>query len=144
MTEQAKKIVLLVEDDKDHADIVCFHISEYAPEIEVVWLHDGEAAIHYIEEGHDQWPWIVLLDIKLPKYDGHEVLSHMKAKETFNNIPVIIFTTSNALNDIEQALSLGANSYIKKPIKAGEFGSVITEIIDYWSLNQHGILFKDS
>ena len=101
-----------------------------------------EHIVTHNARSHGVYPWLVLLDIKLPKYDGHEVLSHLKANEILRKIPVVMFTTSNAMSDIEAALVNGANSYVQKPTQAGEFGSVIAKILDYWALNQHGIMVE--
>lgn len=136
MADMNKRVVLLIEDNEDHADIVRFHIAEHAPDIEVKWIDDGEKAIGYFSDQSMSLPWLVLLDIKLPKYDGHEVLTHIRVNENLKSIPVVIFTTSSAYKDIETAFGHGANSYILKPMEAGEFSAVIAKIIDYWSLNQ--------
>lgn len=146
MTEQKKRSILLIEDNKDHAEITQFHITDHAPDIDVVWLNDGELAINHIVEKHalsdGTYPWLVLLDIKLPKYSGHEVLARLKSDERLKKIPVVMFTTSNVTKDIESALMQGANSYIQKPMELGEFGSVIAKIIDYWSLDQHRVMIE--
>ena len=146
MSEQMKRTILLVEDNKDHAEITQFHITDHAPDIDVVWLNDGEIAINHIAEKHamsnGNYPWLVLLDIKLPKYSGHEVLARLKSDEKLKMIPVVMFTTSYVTKDIEAALMQGANSYIQKPMELGEFGSVIGKIIDYWSLDQHRVIIE--
>lgn len=146
MNNRANRAILLVEDNEDHAEITRFHITDYAPEIDVIWLGDGEQAMHHIEQEHTrsggQYPWLILLDIKLPKYDGHEVLAHLKAHESMRKIPVVMFTTSNATRDIDRALKTGANSYVQKPVEAGEFGRTVCKIIDYWKLNQHDLIVE--
>ncbi len=146
MSEQTKRTILLIEDDKDHAEITQFHITDHAPDINVVWLSDGEAAINHIVKEHalsnGAYPWLVLLDIKLPKYSGHEVLARLKSDETLKKIPVVMFTTSNVATDVDKAMIRGANSYIQKPMELGNFGSVIAKIIDYWSLDQHRLIFE--
>lgn len=141
MSEQMKKTILLVEDNEDHAEITKFHITDHAPDIDVYWLNDGELAIDHIVKNHaisnGTYPWLILLDIKLPKYSGHEVLERLKSDKKLKKIPVVMFTTSSMDKDVETAMMEGANSYIQKPMDLGEFGSVIAKIIDYWSLDQH-------
>jgi len=142
--EKNNRTLLLVEDNEDHAEITQFYIKEHAADIDIIWLNDGKAAIDHILEingnGKGLYPWLILLDIKLPKYDGHEVLLRLKSNQALKEIPVVMFTTSNSNQDIETALKGGANSYIQKPIEPDEFASAINKIIDYWSLNQHGII----
>ncbi|OIO71444.1 MAG: two-component system response regulator [Zetaproteobacteria bacterium CG_4_9_14_3_um_filter_49_83] len=141
-----KKNILLIEDNCDHAEIACFHIAEYAPEIKVTWLRDGEMAIHHIEHHgtgeNNPYPWLILLDIKLPKFDGHEVLARIKANSFMRKVPVVMFTTSNATPDIDRAILAGANSYIQKPATIDGFSDVIAKMIDYWSLDQHAVLLE--
>jgi len=141
--KDAKKL-LLVEDSDDHAELTEFYIKDCRPEIAVSRLRDGAEAMAYIERtetGAEQYlPWLVLLDLKLPKYDGHEILSRMKCSVRLAKIPVIIFSTSNSGKDIELALGRHANSYIVKPMEADKYGEVISELLQYWELNQHHLL----
>jgi len=145
--EKISRTILLIEDNEDHAEITQFYINEYADDIEVIWLSDGKIAIDHILEinGNSKriYPWLILLDINLPKYDGHEVLLRLKSNQSLKEIPVVMFTTSNSNQDIETALKGGANSYIQKPIEPDEFASTIAKIIDYWSLNQHEIIVNN-
>ncbi len=142
--ETNNRTILLIEDNEDHAEITRFYVNEYAADIKVVWLNDGKAAMDHIleinENREQSYPWLILLDIKLPKYNGHEVLSRLKSNQTLREIPVVMFTTSTSNQDIDAALKGGANSYIQKPIEPDGYAFTIAKIIDYWSLNQHGII----
>jgi len=144
--QKSKQTLLLVEDNDDHAEIIQYYIEEYDPSIEVIRLSDGKSAIDHILEMNSNnkecYPWLILLDIKLPKYDGHEILLRLKSDSTLTKIPVVVFTTSNSSKDIETALKRGANSYIQKPTEPDKFATTIATIIDYWSLNQHGIIIE--
>ena len=84
----------------------------------------------------DTLPDLILLDLKLPKYNGHEILKAFKQHEILKIIPIIIFTTSSARKDINMAYENGANSYILKPIEVGKFRKIIEKIFDYWSINE--------
>ncbi|WP_417916804.1 response regulator [Candidatus Electronema sp. JC] len=144
MCTEAKKL-LLVEDSDDHAELTEFYIKDCRPEIAVRRLRDGAEAMAYIERteaaaGQQDLPWLVLLDLKLPKYDGHEILARMKRSVRLAKIPVVVFSTSNSGKDIEQALNSHANSYIVKPMEADKYGEVISELLQYWELNQHHLL----
>ncbi len=143
---QQPPTLLLIEDNFDHAEITRFYIHEYAPDIQITWLKDGQEAIDHIlhirEHHQTPYPWLILLDIKLPKYDGHEVLSRLKATTELKSIPVVIFTTSNSNKDITTALQNGANSYLQKPVEPDDFENVIIKMIDYWRLNQHNQIIE--
>jgi hypothetical protein len=135
-----EKNLLLVEDSDDHAELTEFYIKDCCPAIHVSRLRDGAEAMAYIERANateQALPWLVLLDLKLPKYDGHEVLAQMKRSGRLAKIPVVIFSTSNSSKDIERAMNSHANSYIVKPMEADGYGAVISEMLHYWELNEH-------
>ena len=114
MSRKKSEQLLLVEDSDDHAELAEFYISDYSDRIQVDRLHDGAEAMSYLEqmEGSPEQhlPWLVLLDLKLPKYDGHEVLNRIKGSRRLAKVPVVIFSTSNAEKDVERALGNYANS----------------------------------
>lgn len=143
---EAGKQLLLVEDSDDHAELTEFYVKDCCPEIEVSRLRDGAEAMAYIEKTEtagQALPWLVLLDLKLPKYDGHEVLARMKRSSRLAKIPVVIFSTSNSGRDIERALNSHANSYIVKPMEADKYGAVISELLGYWEMNEHHLLLRE-
>ena len=141
MSESRTEQLLLVEDSDDHAELAEFYITDYSDRIRVNRLRDGAEAMIYLERVEasleQALPWLVLLDLKLPKYDGHEILARIKNSKRLAGIPVVIFSTSNSGKDIKQALNNYANSYIVKPLEADRYGEVICEILQYWKLNQH-------
>ena len=126
--------VLLIEDNE--GDIVltkeAFEESDFLYQIDVET--DGEGAINYLEkiEKQEDYPDIVLLDINLPKKNGHEVLQHIKSSEKLRKIPVIILTTSSSERDIAEAYSHCANSYITKPLNITDFMATINKVEDFW------------
>ncbi len=144
MSEPRTEQLLLVEDSDDHAELAEFYITDYSERICVDRLHDGAEAMTYLERmeasPEQSLPWLVLLDLKLPKYDGHEILARIKGSERLAGIPVVIFSTSNSGKDIKRALKNYANSYIVKPMEADRYGEVITKILQYWELNQHRLV----
>jgi chemotaxis family two-component system response regulator Rcp1 len=145
MRDEERKL-LLVEDSDDHAELTEFYIKDCRPQIEVSRLRDGAEAMAYIEQTEtagQSLPWLILLDLKLPKYDGHEVLARMKRSLRLSRIPVVIFSTSNSGKDIEQAMGSHANSYIVKPMEADKYGEVISEMLEYWELNEHHLLLRE-
>lgn len=128
---------LLIEDDDDHAEIVMRAVGKHRMGNSVHRVADGGAGLAYLRsQGHDapQRPDIVLLDLKLPGRDGHEILREIKSDPALRQIPVIILTTSSAESDRMKAYDNLANSYIVKPISFGAFRQMVADLSHYWSL----------
>ena len=126
--------ILLVEDRAIDVDLTkrAFAKRRLLNPIQVA--RDGEEAISYIDrwEAGEPTPVFVLLDLKLPKISGMEVLRQLKNHPTFSNIPVIVMTTSAEDRDVEEAYKLGCNSYIVKPVEFSKFMEVASQIEVYW------------
>ncbi|XCN73302.1 MAG: response regulator [Candidatus Electrothrix aestuarii] len=142
MSESTNELLLLIiEDSDDHTELAEFYISDYSERFRIERLCDGAEALAYFEKLENSselsLPWLVLLDLKLPKYDGHEILTQIKGSDRLSPIPVVIFSTSNSEKDVSRALRNCANSYIVKPMEADQYGEVISGILRYWELNQH-------
>lgn len=131
--------LLLVEDNAGHAELVMRNLRKHEIPNNVFHVKDGEEAINYLhnkEEFEDKnkysRPDIILLDLRLPKIDGLEVLKNIKEDNKLKKIPVVILTTSNAVNDVEKAYELNANSYLVKPIDYTDFNNLLTTFGFYW------------
>lgn len=131
--------ILVVEDNPMDLDLTvrAFRRRHIANPIEIA--RDGQEALDCIE----RWdagappPALILLDLKLPKIDGLDVLLHLKQHPTYRTIPVVVLTTSAVSRDVETAYQNGANSYIVKPVSFDKFVEVVDQINLYWSiLNQ--------
>jgi CheY-like chemotaxis protein len=126
--------ILLVEDNPMDIDLTrrAFVRRKLANPVEVA--KDGEEALAYLSrwEAGAPLPIIILLDLKLPKVDGLEVLRQLKSHPQFHTIPVIVLTSSNEDKDIQTAYKLGANSYITKPVDFDKFLDVAGNIEIYW------------
>ncbi len=126
--------ILLVEDRATDLDLTkrAFARSHLLNPIEVA--RDGEQAIAYIDrwKAGDPLPVFILLDLKLPKMSGLEVLKEIKSHSEYAGIPVIVLTTSQEDNDIQEAYRLGCNSYIVKPVEFNKFMEVAAQIEVYW------------
>lgn len=139
MDVSAKPIrFLLVEDDDGHAELVQMALTDNHVTDRVDRVNDGTQALAYLRREGDYsdclQPDVVLLDLKLPKVDGHEVLAQLKADEKLRAIPVVVLTTSAAEVDKAKAYYNYANSYMTKPVDFHKFHEMIKEIGLYWSV----------
>jgi hypothetical protein len=128
--------ILLVEDNPVDLDLTlrAFSSRKLTNPIEIA--RDGEEALAYIKkwEKGDPRPVVILLDLKLPKVNGLEVLEVIKRHPEFKTIPVVILTTSSETSDMKTAYLLGVNSYIVKPVDFDKFIEVAKQIELYWSV----------
>lgn len=126
--------ILLVEDNPADLDLTLRAFSSQRLANQVQIARDGEEALEYIQkwEQGDSVPVVVLLDLKLPKIGGLEVLRAMKSHPEFKTIPIVVLTTSGESTDVKQAYELGANSYIVKPVDFDKFTEVAKQIELYW------------
>lgn len=132
--------ILLVEDNKTDIDLIQRAIQKKGSKIRLDIARDGEQALANLKDWEQgaPAPAIILLNLKLPKLDGLEVLRRLKAHPQFKILPVIVLTSSMDTNNIHQAYTLGANSYIVKAMDYDEFASTIINIYHYWcELNIH-------
>ena len=126
--------ILIVEDRLTDLDLTKRAFARRRVLNPVEEARDGEAAMAYFErwESGDPVPVCILLDLKLPKISGLEVLRRLKAHPKYSAIPVIILTTSAEDHDIEEAYRLGCNSYIVKPVEFNKFMDVASQVEIYW------------
>ena len=130
-------MILLVEDDPDHEALAirALRKANVANEIEVA--RDGAEALDYIAaaaNGAKPLPQLVLLDLKLPKVEGLEVLRSIRASEKTSLLPVVILTSSDEERDIVASYRLGVNSYIRKPVNFTDFAEATRQLGMYWLL----------
>jgi CheY-like chemotaxis protein len=130
----AVKPIMLVEDNPIDLDLTRRAFSRHKLISQIQVARDGEEALSFIPrwEAGEPVPVLILLDIKLPKIDGLEVLRRLKSHPRFRTIPVIILSTSAELRDIQEAYELGGNSYIVKPVDFDKFVDVVSQIEIYW------------
>ena len=136
-----EKIILLVEDNPDDITLTLRALKKNSIFNEVVVAKDGVEALDYlfgtgIYAGRDTsvMPVVTLLDLKLPKIDGFEVLKRVRSNERTKLIPIVILTSSKEDDDLINGYSLGANSYIRKPVDYEQFTEAIRELGLYWIL----------
>jgi CheY-like chemotaxis protein len=135
------KVILLVEDNPDDELLTLRAFKKCHIANEVVVAHDGVEALDYLF-GTGAWagrdlanlPAVVMLDLKLPKIDGLEVLRRMRADERLCMAPVVILTSSREEQDVISGYKLGANSYIRKPVDFEQFNEAVRQLGIYWLL----------
>jgi Response regulators consisting of a CheY-like receiver domain and a winged-helix DNA-binding domain len=132
--------ILLVEDDPKDIDLTMTALDEYKLANEVVVTRDGEEALDYLYcRGDFQTrttdnPAVLLLDLKLPKVDGLEVLQQIKSDEKLRMIPVVVLTSSHEEKDMVASYKLGVNAYVVKPVDFHEFVNAIKELGIFWAI----------
>jgi two-component system, response regulator len=133
--------ILLVEDNPDDVELTLRALKKHNILNDVVIVNDGVEALDYlfgtgIYAGRDITilPEVVLLDLKLPKISGLEVLQRMRTDERTRLLPVVILTSSNEERDLIDSYRLGANSYVQKPVDFNEFAEAIRQLGMYWLL----------
>lgn len=131
--------IILIEDNLQDIEMILYAFKEHNKIYKIKVLHDGAEALDYffglqgcIYEAAIQFPKLILLDLKLPKINGFEVLGRLKSDEQTKQIPVVMFTSSNEHVDKVQCYALGANSYIVKPSDAEVFSHFAVDIGSYW------------
>jgi two-component system response regulator len=133
--------ILLVEDNRYNVEFMLEALEKVNLADRVKVFQDGEKALDYLfatgeYSGRDscKQPRVILLDLRLPKIGGHEVLRRIKSNEMTRMIPVVVFTSSAKDEDREESYELGANSYIVKPNSYENFVKSVAEIVSYWAL----------
>lgn len=147
MTQQQKEddmngepvVVMLVEDNIDHAELVMRTLSDHRVANQISHLTDGQSALDYLfhrgayaDETLSPRPHVILLDLRLPRVDGLEVLKTVKESEHLRQIPVVVLTTSEAERDVARAYNNHVNSYLVKPVGYDEFSKLMRDLGFYW------------
>jgi CheY-like chemotaxis protein len=131
--------ILLIEDNPDHAELVMRSFREHGLTAGIRHVSDGEMALDYLmrqgafkDPGLSPRPQVILLDLRLPKVDGLDVLKVIKADNELRRIPVIVLTTSEAEIDLVRAYDSYANSYLVKPVDFNKFIQLMNQLGVYW------------
>ena len=133
------KVILLVEDNESDEKLTVMEFKKCGVANDVVVERDGAAALDYLfgtgrHAGRDRFtlPAIVLLDLNLPRVDGHEVLTRLRADERTRLLPVVVLTASKEEEDIARSYAVGANGYVRKPVDFGDFAAAARTLGLFW------------
>jgi len=132
--------ILLVEDDPKDVELTLTALEDYNLANEVIVARDGEEALEYLysrgkfKTRSNDNPSVMLLDLKLPKVDGLEVLKQIKSEEKLRMIPVVVLTSSKEEKDMVASYKLGVNAYVVKPVDFHEFVNAIKELGVFWAV----------
>lgn len=137
----AQKMILLVEDNPDDEELTTRALRQAKIANEIVVARDGSEAVEFLfgqgrHSGRDlsHMPAVILLDLKLPKLSGLEVLQRLRADERTRLIPTVILTSSSEDEDMLRSYQSGANSYVRKPVEFGAFVNAVSQLGMYWML----------
>ena len=132
-------VILLVEDNSDPAELVLRSLQDHRVANKLHHVGDGEAALDFLfrrgaysDSAASPRPHVILLDLRLPRVDGLEVLKEIRADEELRSIPVVILTTSEAERDVAVAYDNFVNSYLVKPVDFAKFAQMMTDLGFYW------------
>ena len=133
------KMIFLVEDNPSDVELTKRALERNHILNEIIVAEDGQEALDYLQgtgkySGRDLslMPAVILLDLKLPKMDGHEVLKHIRSDARTHRLPVVILTSSKEEQDIAASYDLGVNSYIRKPVNFEQFAECVKHLGLYW------------
>jgi CheY-like chemotaxis protein len=134
------KKIMLVEDNSNDAELTLEALNGKRLANEVIWLKDGQEALDFLDcqgayKGRDQInPVLILLDIKMPRVDGLQVLKQVKSDPKLRAIPVVILTSSREESDLVEGYDLGVNAFVVKPVNFNEFMEAVSSLGAFWAL----------
>lgn len=132
--------ILLADDDPNDVELSLIALADYHVANEVVVVGDGEEALDYLYRRGDHKtrpegnPMVLLLDLKMPKIDGLEVLRVIKTDEQFKTMPVVVLTSSREERDLAESYQLGVNAYVVKPVDFHEFVNAVKQLGVFWAV----------
>ncbi len=129
---EGRRLILLVEDDPDHELLTIRALKKSNIANDVSVARDGEEALNLLFGEKPISPQVILLDLKLPKVDGLEVLRRIRESEQTRMLPVVVLTSSDEERDLVRSYQIGVNSYIRKPVNFNEFAEATRQLGMYW------------
>ncbi|GAB4577704.1 MAG: response regulator [Anaerolineales bacterium] len=136
--------ILIVEDNSSELELALYALQKHHITNHIIVLRDGAEVLEYlfgddpVASAPDKLPKLILLDLKLPKVNGIEVLRRIKANPRTQTIPIVVMTSSRQDQDLEECYRLGVNSYLVKPVNFDQFAEAIRQVGFYWILLNQG------
>jgi two-component system, response regulator len=128
--------ILMADDDEDDRDLAFDAFQDAGLEGEIRFVYDGQHLLDYLRDqerrAQDERPGIIVLDLNMPRMDGHEALSEIKSDDALCEIPVVVLTTSRDAEDVSRCYGAGASSFIAKPATQAGLVDVMRHLKDYW------------
>lgn|SRR5690606_4699336 len=126
--------IILIEDSESDAEIVLRALKRAQIHVDVTHLDDGELAFSFLDRisSRKSPPVLILLDLKMPKIDGHELIRRIKTNERLRSIPLVVLSSSREDKDIRKAYELGINSYVVKTVDYETFSKLVVDTVNYW------------
>jgi len=131
----AERPILLVEDSIHDAELLCHALEEEMDPSRIVHVRDGVAALEWLSGTVDRGgrlPLLVLVDLKMPRMTGMELLAHLRSDSRFRHLPVVMMTSSNHTEDLIAAYDNGVNAYVRKPLEFTEFSAIVRHLMHFW------------
>jgi CheY-like chemotaxis protein len=128
---EKNKLMMLVEDNPDDMEFAMLALRENGMDGKILTARDGQEALDYLFASEEK-PEFILLDLKMPRIDGFEVLRQVRSNEATHLLPVVVLSSSKEDRDLEECYRLGANSYVQKSLNFTEFTESIRQIGQYW------------
>jgi two-component system response regulator len=133
------KLILVVEDNPDHLELAMLALEEHSTDTEIVAARDGAGALDFLfgagahsDRDTKKQPNLILLDIRLPKLSGLDVLRSIRANPLTASVPVVMLTSSGEASDIASSYQSGANGFVRKPVDFGSFSDKLNRLQGYW------------
>lgn len=137
MTLAPKRPILLVEDSRRDAELLQDALEEQLEQTPLVHVRDGVAALEWLEReaqaAAPRYPALILLDLKMPRMTGMELLAQLKADQRWRRIPVVLMTSSSQESDLASAYALGVNAYVLKPLEFDAFLHTVRQVVLFWT-----------
>jgi|LauGreDrversion4_2_1035121.scaffolds.fasta_scaffold545296_2 two-component system response regulator len=132
---ETERPILLVEDSVHDAELLCHALEMDMDSSRIVHVRDGVAALEWLEGTVDRagrLPQLVLVDLKMPRMTGMELLAHLRRDSRFRQLPVVMMTSSNHAEDLIAAYDHGVNAYVRKPLEFTEFAAIVRQLMHFW------------